>query len=371
MSVVPGGGGMRSAPQAESAPGAAARTTPLVVQYLYVHGPEERVLYPSSRSHSGSGRLAARYLECVLVQAASLRLRRAECSLVLVTNLLDRSSLSRRARRLLDEVESLEVAIVQADYLHRPAGEVSRFPSSRYVLDAILAVSDGAANRQLWLMDVDCIWLDPAKVFAAAPASPAIGCLYIGYPPDWAVSGVTPRALGQLATRLGAADASIRWVGGELLTGTAADLRRLVSRCEELERELAADGEALATEEHVLSLAGALDRVEFRDLSSSARRIWTGPRHDAPGVSDPASLGLFHLPSEKGLSFRRAAHAITSGHAERLLRDLEVPSRALKRFNVHGAGRARRVRDDTWLAGQRFGDAVRRLPPSGEGGSSG
>lgn len=332
---------------------------PLVVQYLYVHKPDERFHYPTSRSYGGSGRLAARYLECVLVQAASLRLRHVDCDLALVTNLADRPALGRRGTRVLDEIEALGVDIVFADYTHQPAAEVALFASSRYVFDAIMAVSEDATpTRQLWLTDVDCVWLDAPKVFAAAPSSPGIGCVHIPYPPDWRLLGGTPRTMGALAGRLGAPADPLWWVGGELLAGAASDLRTLVSTCEELEQEVAADGEALITEEQVLSLAGALGRVQFHDLSSVARRVETGPRHLAHPVDDPGSLGLWHLPGEKGLAFRRAAHAVAAGHGERLVRDLEVPSRALRRFNILGTGWTRRIRDDGWLISQRLASVL-------------
>jgi len=340
------------------------RLRPLVVQYLYVHGPGEAFDYPSSRSWGGSGRLAARYLECVLVQAASLRLRGVECDLALVTNLSDRRPLGGHGARLLEEIESVGVEIVFADYAHRPPGEVATFASSRYVFDAISAVGgDGNSDRRLCLVDVDCIWLDAPKVFAALPPSPGIGCIHIPYPPDWELYGFSPRTLGELAGRMGApgatAGAPVRWVGGELLAGAAGDLRALVSTCEQLEREVAAaHEEAFATEEQLLSLAGALGRAELHDLGNVAQRIWTGPRHGAPAVSDPGSLGLWHLPSEKGLGFRRAARTIASGHGERLVGDLEVPARAMRRFNVAGAGWPRRIRDDGWLATQRLRDGI-------------
>ncbi|HYM53759.1 MAG TPA: glycosyltransferase family 4 protein [Solirubrobacteraceae bacterium] len=338
----------------------AGRPPPLVVQYLYVHAPGERFDYPSSRSHGGSGQLAARYLECVLVQAASLRLRGVDCDLALVSNLADRRVVGRRGARLLEEIESLGVEMLFADYLHRPPVETSTFASSRYVLDAILAVgANEDPDRRLWLVDVDCVWIDAPKVFAAAPPAPGIGCIHIPYPPDWELYGFTPRTLGELAVRLGAPGGALRWVGGELLAGAAADLRALVSTCEQLEREVAAEGQALRTEEQLLSLAGALGRAQFHDLFHVAQRIWTGPRHGAPPLGDVASLGLWHLPSEKGLGFRRAARTIASGHGERLARDLEVPARALRRFNVLGAGWTRRVRDDGWLAAQRLRDVVR------------
>ncbi len=329
------------------------------MQYLYVHGPGEAFDYPSSRSHGGSGQLAARYLECVLVQAASLRLRGVDCDLALVTNLTDRRSVGHRGTRLLAEIESLRVEILFADYLHRPSVEMATFASSRYVLDAIMTASDKAdPDTQLCLVDVDCIWLDAPKVFAAVPPSPGIGCIHILYPPDWELYGFTPRTMGELASEMGAPDASLRWVGGELLAGAAGDLRTLVSTCEELERVLAAQGQVLTTEEQLLSLAGALGRAQFHDLSTVAQRIWTGPRHGAPAVRDPASLGLWHLPSEKGLGFRRAARTITSHRPERLVRDLEVPSRALRRFNILGAGWTRRIRDDGWLVTQRLRDGL-------------
>jgi hypothetical protein len=336
----------------------------VVVQYLYVHDPNERFDYPSSRSNGGSGRLAARYLECVLVQAASLRLLGADCDLALVTNLADRRVLGARGMRLLEKIESLGVEVVLAEYLHRPAAEITTFAASRYVFDAITAVGErGDPSRQLWMVDVDCVWREPHRVFAAAPASPGIGCIHIPYPPDWELYGFTPRTMEALAREMSTPERSakrpLHWVGGELLSGTAADLGALVESCEALEREVAEHGQALTTEEQLLSLAQALGRARFQDLSPVARRIWTGPRHGAPAVADPGLLGLWHLPSEKGLGFRRAARAVLHDRTGPLERDLRDPARALRRFNISGAGWARRVRDDSWIVAQRLSDGVR------------
>lgn len=332
---------------------------PLVVQYLYVHSAEEQFNYPSSRSQGGPRQLAARYLECALVQAATLRLRGVDCDLALVTNLTDRRAVGFRGGRLLSEIEALGVKMLFADYLHRPEIEVAHFAASRYVFDAItVAAAEVGKDTPLWLVDVDCVWVDAPKLFAARPPSPAIGCIHIGYPHDWEISGLTPQSVGELAASLGAPAAVPDWVGGELLCGTASDLLALVSSCEQLEGDLLAEGQAFETEEQLLSLAGALGRIRFEDLSGLAQRVWTGPRHGAPAPRDSASLGLLHLPSEKGLGFRRAARAITSGNGDRLAHDLEVPTRTLKRFNVQGAGWMRRLRDDGWLAKQRLQDSL-------------
>jgi hypothetical protein len=150
------------------------------------------------------------------------------------------------------------------------------------------------------------------------------------------------------------------WVGGELLCGTPGALRGLVSVCEEIDAVLEQQGKALPNEEQVLTMAGATGRVSFSDLSRVARRVPTGPRNRAPRVEDPQSIGLWHLPSEKGLSLRRTAHELRDGRVKPLRKDLSDPSRAARRFNVAGTGLRRRLQDDGWLAVQR----VRRVTAS-------
>jgi hypothetical protein len=344
-----------------------AEPPPLVVQYLYVHGEDEAFFYPTSRSSRSAAHLANRYLECALTQAATLRLREANCDLALVTNLVDPSSLGRAGARLMACIESLDVQVLCTEYRHRPAAGgdgYETFASSRYVLDAILAAAEGQpANRQLWMTDLDCVWADAPHVFDAAPPAPEIGCIQIGYPPDWEVVDFGPpagsrAALGELALSMGGTQALPSWIGGELLTGTTQALRVLVSACEDVDERLAAQGIVLATEEQTLTLAGALDLVLFKNLSPAAGRIWTGPRHGAANPKNPLDCGLWHLPSEKGLSLRRAANEMLAGRPERLRRDLAHPARAARRFNVSGTGLARRLRDDAWLAKERIRGAV-------------
>jgi hypothetical protein len=331
---------------------------PCVVQYLYVHSPGEQFDYPSSRSR-GVAAVAARYMECALVQSASLCMRDIDCDVVLVTNDSSLGGGGGRAGRLLEAMRSLGVEVLFADYLHRPAGNVAEFMASQYVWDAILAVAEHSdPDRQLWLMDTDCVWFDPQRVFARAPGTPGVACIEMDYPEDWDLNGWTPRQIGELAQRMGARDASIKWVGGELLAGTAADLCALVSTCKEIELQALELDCALHTEEHLLSLAWALGRVDFHNLSAVARRVWTGPRHGAPPVENPEAIGVWHLPAEKGLGFRRGAREVLAGHGRRLVRDLDVPARALKRFNIAGGGWQRRLYDDTWIAGQRLRDGV-------------
>ena len=77
---------------------------------------------------------------------------------------------------------------------------------------------------------------------------------------------------------------------------------------------------------------------------------------------DPSTLAVWHLPSEKGLAFRRTARMLAAGGGrERLRRELQDRSRAMRHFNVQGAGRVRRVRDDLWLLGRRGLDAAARV----------
>jgi hypothetical protein len=337
--------------------------SPLVVQYLYVHGDGEAFFYPTSRSSRSAAHVANRYLECALTQAASLRLREVDCDQALVTNLGDPASLGRTGAKLIARLESLGVQIMPTEYRHRPVqtGEHYKdYISSRYVLDAILAASEGQPpERQLWLTDLDCVWPNAERVFAAAPMAPQIGYVRIPYTPDWDVVGFGSRgssraAIGELARSMGGSASLPSWVGGELLTGTPQTLRALVDACVQIDQRLGAQGAMLPTEEQTLTLVGALGLAQFTDISDVAHRILTGPRHGAPKVENPLDYGLWHLPSEKGLSLRRAANEMLAGRPARLRRDLAQPARAARRFNVAGTGIARRVRDDGWLAAQRL-----------------
>ncbi|MFI5009071.1 MAG: hypothetical protein ACHQDY_02215 [Solirubrobacterales bacterium] len=365
---------------------------PMVVQYLYVHQQGEAFYYPQVRADSSVEGVAVRYLECALTQAATLRLRDVSCELCFATNIHDRDALGRAGAELMNQLEALGVRILPTEYRHRPSEDTRNYVSSRYVLDAILSAAAGQPpERQLWLTDLDCVWVDPQLAFANGPAPSEIGCVYIGYGPDWdtvgfGTDGLTRRAIGELAMNLegragGAGDANPEggagragdangaegndsgepppWVGGELLCGTASALCELVGACEELDAALAAEGKTLPTEEQVLTLAGATGRAHFRELSEVARRVGTGARDRAAKVEDPLSLGLWHLPSEKGLSLRRTAREVRSGRLRRLRRDLAEPARLARRFNVAGTGPTRRIQDDGWIALQKLSGAVR------------
>jgi hypothetical protein len=345
----------------------------VVVQYLYVHRGGEAFHYPSSRDRSGSPeRLALRYLECVLVQAASLRLRGADCELVLVTNLAEQARLGRAATRLLRAIDAAGVELVDAEYEHAPPTPAAHFAASRYVFDAIRAATAGGdPDRPMWFVDVDCVWLDFERAFAALPASPAIGCVEIPYLPDWR-AGPNRRSAGRLAQRLGAPPGPPPpWVGGELLAGRGRDLLALLRVCEALEEELVARGVQLDTEEELLTLARALGRVQMENMDATMGRIWTGPRHGAANPEVPGAIAVWHLPSEKGLGFRRAAREVQRGQTAGLLADLEDPARAMRRFNIEGAGAGRRARDDLWLLKQRGADALRSRIRSSRGTRSG
>jgi hypothetical protein len=341
-----------------------AATSVCVAQYLYVHRQGDRYRYPSARSGGGTAQLTARYLECALVQAASLRVNAPSCRLALVTNVRDeQDSLDDRGRALLERMQELGVELVHAGYDHAPKAETPHFHSSRYVFDAIGAlVPQLSDDERLWLLDLDCVWVDPAAAFAALQrgGGEGIGALAIGYPEGWEVSGRTREQLGAIGARLGACDPLPHWIGGELLAGTGAQLLEVLHECERLEAELAQIDVELATEEHLLSVAGGLGRLRFTDLAGTIGRIWTGNRHEASNPSDPVALAIWHLPSEKGLSLRRAANALLRGRDRRLLRDLADRERAARRFSVAGAGYSRRLRDDGWIATTRVRDTIAR-----------
>jgi hypothetical protein len=344
-----------------------ASNTPLVVQYLYVHGREESFFYPQVRARRSAAAVAERYLECALVQAASLSLREIDCDLALAINRSESGTLGRRGEELLEALEKLGVELLDVPYEHAPTDGSSVYRASRYVLDAVVA-SAGAqpASRPLIFTDLDCIWVDPETLFARIPPAPGAACIHIEYPPDWDVVGFgedgrTRRAIGELAHGLGGATDAPLWIGGELLAGTAGSLLEVVAACEQVDRELASQGRELPTEEQVFSLVATAGRVDFTDLFDIARRIQTGPRHEAPRVDDPTALALWHLPSEKGLSLRRTAGQLLRGRYRPLARDVGDPARLARRFNVKGAGWSRRLKDDSWIVASRARAALAGL----------
>lgn len=324
---------------------------PLICMYLFL---DERggtlPPHPSPRTRS-----PLRYLECALVQAASLRLRDVPCDLVLVTNAARGDAPGRRGRRLWDALQELGVRRLQSDSRPPPGSEpdACRFPRT-----ALLAIAEEPDERSVWLPNLDCLWIDPRRALAAAPPADQVGGLVIGYPPDWRVGG--PAAIGDSRRALGATVRSLGgpgdpppWVGADLLAGSAGALRGLFAACDELEARLR--DRAPAGNEQLLTLCFALGLARLADLTPVARRIQTGARHGAAAPEDAAALGIWHLPAEKGLSLRRTASALVRGGGPRLLADLQRPAGAMARFNVRRPGLARRLRDDSWVLAGRLG----------------
>ncbi len=345
----------------DAARGGCESGRPLVVLYLYVHAPGERFVYPNTRTSSSAAKLALRYLECAVTQAASLRVQDAPCDIALASNGVERLDLGSHGRRLLDALRALDVDLIEAAYDHRPPGDEPAYPASRYVFDAILATcGEGRSERPVWLTDLDCVWSRPAAMFAAAPAPPAIGCLFIDYPPDWNTVGSDRYGSREEIGALAQAETLPPWIGGELLAGTAASLLELVAAAEQADRELAADEIELATEEQLLTLLGARGSARFEDLSHLGRRLQTGWRHEAEPVAGASELAFWHLPAEKGLSLRRTAGEVARGDTGELRADMMSVTRAARRFRVGPPSRSRILRDGSWIVAQRARERVPR-----------
>jgi len=326
-------------------------SAPLVCLYLFLDEDGGTLPpHPSPRTRS-----PLRYLECALVQAASLLLRGTGVEVAIVTNVRARDERLGRAERTLWDalgdlgVTRLEVALELASGADPDA---CRFPRN-----ALLALAAEPDERVVWLPNLDCVWVDPARALAAAPAGQRVGGLVIGYPPGWRVGG--PAAIGDSREGLAATASSLGgpsdpppWIGADLLAGRAGALRELITACDELEAGLI--GRARASNEQLLTLSFALGRASAEDLSPLARRIQTGARHGGAAPEDAASLAIWHLPAEKGLSLRRTATALLDGHEQRVLSDLEDPQRAMNRFNLGRPGRARTLRDDAWVLAGRL-----------------
>ena len=345
---------------------------PRVCLYLFLDASGATIPpHPSPRTAS-----PLRYLECALVQAASLRLAGAACEILLLTNLAGPQGLGRSGRRMWAALGELGVERRAVPVRIEPGADpaVTRMPREAILAAAGEAGTDG--GRVLWLPNLDSVWVDPARALAAAPSPGRVGALAIGYPPDWRVGGpevpgASREEIGRTAAAMGAVagETPPRWIGADLLVGTGAALEALVRACDALDERLRARG-AVATNEQLLTLAAALGRIGVEDLHAVARRIQTGARHTAGAPQDPGELGIWHLPAEKGLSFRRAARALARGGGAGLRADLASVPRAMRRFNVGRTRRGHQLRDDAWVALGRLAPGRRRraagtLQPTG------
>ena len=273
------------------------------------------------RRHSSAAGSPTRYLECALTQAASLRLQELDCELVLATNIGDRARAGAQRRRAARAASRRSACGSCPPSTATGRARAPRiYVSSRYVLDAILTASEGQpAERELWLTDLDCVWADPELVFATRAEPPSeIGCVYIDYPPDWDTVGFeahgrTRRAIGELARTMGGAEEVPPWVGGELLPGRPE--RCASSSAPARSSTRGSPGRrTLPTEEQILSLAGATRASALpRPLGGRQAHDDRPAQPGAASVEDPLSIGLWHLPSEKGLSLRRAAARSRAG----------------------------------------------------------
>jgi hypothetical protein len=343
---------------ASSAPGSiGVEARPLVAMHVYVDE-RGRTLSPHPGVRTAS---PERYLECAVVQAASLRLRDAACDVALVSNIVDPAKLGRRVSKLWAALGSLNVEIIASPL---PIDPSSGYGPARPLRDALALASEGQpSGRRLWFPNADCVWRDPQAALRLSVEPDEVGCLVIDYPPDWSVGGPaqvgdTRRSLAATALRLGSTSAELvggsesapAWIGGDVLGATCETLAKLGEVYDELDARLRGEG-TVPTTEQLLTLAGALERVSFRDLGKVFARIHTGARHrDAAARAN--GLAVWHLPGEKGLSFRRAANHVLAGRSQRLGAELADEHRAARRFNVATTRRSRQLRDYSWLAAQ-------------------
>ena len=226
---------------------------PLVCMYLFLDAAGATLPpHPSPRTAS-----PLRYLECALVQAASLRLAGASCETVLLTNM--RGGPGREGRRMRGALGELGVEVRDIALRIEPGTPVG---ATRLPREAIRAAADGLDGaRELWVPNLDCVWIDPERALRACPRGGRVGALAIPYPPDWAVGGpaavgATREDLGRTAAGMGARlESAPPWIGADLLAGSARALLGLLAACDELDTELAARG-ATATNEQLLTPVG-------------------------------------------------------------------------------------------------------------------
>ncbi len=349
-------------------------STPIVVQYLYVHEPEEGFYYPTARAASSAAQVAQRYLECALTQVASLASARLDCELVLATNVTDRSLVGPARRGAARAHRGLGARVVHTPVRAPPARghrdlrllalrarrDHDRLGGSR---PGAPALADGPRLR-LGRPRARCSPRLPPTTRSAASTSTTRP---IGTPSVFDVHGRTRNGIGELAREMGADVQTPPWVGGELLTGTVATLARdLVSdlraagRTAGRRRQGAADRGA-----DPLARRGARDDPVRRPLSS---REAHHDRQAQPGAPRRArrrrsACGTCR-PRRGSACAARPGRSCAATRAALRARPGRPRSARARRFNVADAGPLRRLRDDSWIATQRCAASAPGSPGS-------
>src|SRR4051794_14101406 len=275
----------------------------MLVTWFHGDEPERAGTYAQTLGDAASLAHYETYLRCVDLCTASFRRWNPDSRAVVVLNPRADGAINPERRTFW---ASLGVEQVVAQNTHRPDQDLySRWQNQTYLFDVIAAAVEGVDDAQaVAVLDSDVVVRRPLGAMAAEIRAAGFLPMEIPFSADQDVHGVTREDLRSLhgAWRGHGLGFLPAYQGGELVAGTAGELRRLLADVESVYRwalEEQVAGRPHPNEEaQMISIARP---VRSEDVRGNAwiERIWTQPWTHRAVPENAAELPLWHLPAEK------------------------------------------------------------------------
>ncbi len=289
---------------------------PLVIGVAFVPGGRDSAVNVRSRTRDAS----ATYYRCIVVALWSARRHHPDADLRLFTT-------EDVPPEYGDQLAALEVSTVCVPFSYRPNPPLApSFEASLYTLDVIEHIAEALPDRQVVLIDPDCLVVGPLSPAASAVGRNAVGVLDLEQPEDYVANGLSRADAELIHARIGGVRQSAAvspHFGGEFYLFGAGSARILVDHVRAAYAYACVDAVShpgflrprMSTEEHILNYAlRFVDKVSMLD---HVARIWTAPRLR---LVPPhwSSLSVWHLPAEKDRGFARCHQLVSDSPAVRL-----------------------------------------------------
>ncbi|HOB13179.1 MAG TPA: hypothetical protein PKN09_02950 [Novosphingobium sp.] len=272
----------------------------LLATGFVVDAPHEGTIFPSAGGNSANPKVQAIYWRCLVALFASARITNPGQRLALFCNVrppvIDGVDLAMVLERYGVELRLIPLTARLAKDRTAAWGNVL------YFFDILTALEAEPDDLRFALVDSDVLVTGTVEPLWALLDQADFAGYVVDTAEDEPVNGMTRRGMAEAAGGLsGRSFAPIPHFGGELFATTIGEWKRnrqLYDRMLDQASRGTGPAAGVLTEEHIYSIAFALQDRPVADAQRVIKRIWTSPRHNTARPGDEA-LPLWHLPAEK------------------------------------------------------------------------
>jgi hypothetical protein len=313
-----------------------------VAYFFYRESEAEESTYAQMGGRSSSEEFQAAYWRSLAVSLQTCRWLNPNINFALYLNRADLPVVDRVP--LHDLLEELHVEARVIPWQRRPPAKLATWGCQLFQLDVFEHLSQTERGPCLFL-DLDTVWCrSVASLWEAVEQYGLVTYdLQAGIDDDY---NERSRTIAEILQRYHPSfhDDRVVFAGGEFLAATPAVLRDIAAGISELWPRVFEDmAQGILTfsrEDHFLSAVYALMGNANNVGNHFIRRIWTGYNCFDARIGD-SDLMIWHLPTEKGLGFRKMFRDIergrvpavnTDGYSSYLGRTMGVPRRRVSKL---------------------------------------